>query len=329
MGRILVVVEQRDGAFKKSSLELVARGRELAQEKGWDVHALCMGSASRDRAASVGAWGAEKIHVMDDPAYDLYCPEAAARLVARAIDHIGADVVLCAATAFGRDLAPRVAAKKELPFLPEGLSIAWAGDGLEIRKSMYGGKVFGTWSTASKPPYVATVRPGAYPSAGAPYPGSTAAVEDLPAAGDHDGARAVGTGTERLEGGTEDLNEASVIVSGGRGLKGPENFKLVRELAQALGGAVGASRAVVDAGWIDHQHQVGQTGTTVSPELYVAVGISGAIQHLAGMRTSKCIVAVNKDPDAPIFKVADYGIVGDLFEVVPLMVEEIKRVKSS
>jgi electron transfer flavoprotein alpha subunit len=329
MGRILVFMEQRDGSFKKGSLEVLARARQLGEKKGREVHALCLGSGSRDRATSLGGWGAQAVHVMDDGAWDHYTPQAYARLTGRAMDQAEADLTLFAATALGRDLAPRVAAMKDLPLLTEGLTLEWSDDDtIQARKSMYGGKAFGTWTTNSGPPFMATVRTGAYPASSEPYSGQTAAVEDLPSGSEMEGIGAVAVELKKAGGETQDLQEAPIIVSGGRGLKAPENFKLIRELADAVGGAVGASRAVVDAGWIDHQHQVGQTGVTVSPQLYIAVGISGAIQHLAGMRTAKCIVAINKDPDAPIFKLADYGIVGDLFEVVPLMAEEIKKVKS-
>lgn len=329
MGSILVFMEQRNGAFKKGSLEVLARARQLGEDRGREVHALCIGSGSRDRATSLGAWGAQAVHVVDEPSWDHYSPQAYTRLVGRVMDEIDADLTLLACTAMGRDLAPRVAASKDRALLTEGLSLDWSEDDrIQVRKSMYGGKVFGTLTTSSGPPFMATVRTGAYPATSEPYAGQSAAVADVSPGSEMEGAGAVGVEFQKAGGETQDLNEAQIIVSGGRGLKEADNFKLIRELADAVGGAVGASRAVVDAGWIDHQHQVGQTGTTVSPELYIAVGISGAIQHLAGMRTSKCIVAVNKDPEAPIFKVADYGIVGDLFEVVPLMVEEIKKVKS-
>jgi electron transfer flavoprotein alpha subunit len=245
------------------------------------------------------------------------------------MDQTEADLTLFASTAMGRDLAPRVAAMKDQPLLTEGLNLEWSDeDRIQVRKSMYGGKVFGDLTTNTGPPFMATVRAGAYPVSSEPHAGQTAAVEDLAPGSEMEGIGGLGVELKKAGGETQDLNEAQVIVSGGRGLKAPENIKLIEELADAVGGAVGASRAIVDAGWIDHQHQVGQTGTTVSPQLYIAVGISGAIQHLAGMRTSQCIVAINKDPDAPIFKVADYGIVADLFEAIPLLVEEIKKVKS-
>jgi electron transfer flavoprotein alpha subunit len=330
MGSILVFVERRDGTFKKGSLEALGRARQIGESRGREVHALCVGTGAGERAAELGAWGAQKVHVLEDPAFDLYAPQALTSLVCRVMDAAGADLLLLAATALGRDLAPRVAARKGLAFLPEALELDWTDDDkLRIRKSMYGGKVFATWETTGGPPFAATLRTGAYPFAEPPHAGSQAEVVEVAKGDDFAGAGARTVTVEKAEGKTEDLQEAQIIVSGGRGLKAPENFKLIRELADVLGGAVGASRAAVDAGWIDHSHQVGQTGTTVSPQLYVAVGISGAIQHLAGMRTSKCIVAINKDPEAPIFKVANYGIVGDLFEVVPVLIEELKKVKAS
>ncbi|MBU1701944.1 MAG: electron transfer flavoprotein subunit alpha/FixB family protein [Candidatus Eisenbacteria bacterium] len=330
MGHILVFIERRNNTFKKGSLEVLVRARQLADEKGREVHAVCVGSGCSAAAKDLGAWGAKTVHALDDGAFDRYTPQAFVKLLSRVMDETGADLTLLCSTAMGRDLAPRVAALKDLPLLTEALEIDWPeGKKIQIRKSMYGGKVFATWVTQAGPPFMATVRPGAYPFSAEPFAGAAAEVSPLSAAGEMEGAGAIGIDELKPEGGMVDLQEADIIVSGGRGLKAPENFKLIYELAEAIGGAVGASRAVVDAGWIEHRHQVGQTGVAVSPGLYIAVGISGAIQHLAGMRTSKCIVAVNKDPEAPIFKMADYGIVGDLFAVVPILTEEIRKVRSA
>jgi electron transfer flavoprotein alpha subunit len=232
--------------------------------------------------------------------------------------------MLMVATAMGKDLAPRIAARKRMALLTDCVSLDADKESFIAVKSMYGGKVFAR-VRAAKTPVIATLRPSAYP---APPPGeSTAAVRTLaltlPAE-----SRARVVEVAQKDEGRPDVQEADIVVTGGRGLKEPENFRMVEELADSLRAAVGASRAAVDAGWIDHAHQVGQTGKTVSPKLYVAIGVSGAIQHLAGMRTSKCILAINKDPEAPIFSIADFGIVGDLFKIVPVLTRELARVKS-
>jgi electron transfer flavoprotein alpha subunit len=227
-----------------------------------------------------------------------------------------------AATALGRDLSGRVAARLGWGCLADVTKLGLDGGSLTAIRPVYSGKAFATLEGGAKPTVV-TLRPNVFAAEAA---GGAAEVEPLPAIpGD---IRAVVTEILAKEGGELDVAEANVIVTGGRGIKGPENFALIRDLAGLLGAAVGASRAVVDAGWIEHSHQVGQTGKVVSPSLYIACGVSGAIQHLAGMSSSKIIVAINKDAEAPIFKVADYGIVGDLFQVVPALIEEVRKLKA-
>ncbi len=219
----------------------------------------------------------------------------------------------------GRDLAPRVAAGLGVGAIPDAVALTLSGDSFSVRRPVYSSKAFAEADTAGKTPQVISLRPNVF---AAEETGGSAEV--VPIDGLALSIRAVVKALVVVAGEELDVAEADIIVSGGRGIKGPENFALIRELADALDGAVGASRAAVDAGWIDHSHQVGQTGKVVSPSLYIACGISGAIQHLAGMSSSKVIVAINKDPDAPIFKIADYGVVGDLFDVIPPMVEAIK-----
>jgi len=318
-GRILVFAEQRDGTLRKSAHEAIGLARQL----GGEVHALLVGEGIASLAAPLGAYGAQTVHIVEDARLARYWSEGYTAALAAAIAAVRPDLVLLIATAMGKDLLARTAARLDLAALTDCISLAETEGGFEAVKSMYGGKVFATVRTTRRPA-IASLRPSAYP---APAPGEGRAeprplAVELPAE-----QRARVLEVVKQEEGELDVQEADIVVSGGRGLREPANFALIRELAEVLGAAVGASRAAVDAGWIDHSHQVGQTGKAVSPKLYVAVGISGAIQHLAGMRTSKCILAINKDPDAPIFQVADYGIVGDLFKVVPALVAEVKKVK--
>ena len=325
---VLVFAEIRDGRFKKSVFESLSLARSLTGGDG-RVGALLIGAGVAGRAGELFARGADLVAVADDPALAAYNAASFARALATVHGSFKPSAVLFPATAMGRDLAPRVAARWGVPVLAEAIELARSADGgLTARKSMFGGKAFGKVATSGGPPFVVTVRPGAF-AAAEPTPGR--AGETVPVALEADPLALRARVVEVLAsaGQKVDLAEAEIVVSGGRGLKGPEHFALIEQLADAFGGAVGASRAVVDKGWIDHQHQVGQTGTTVAPKLYIACGISGAIQHLAGMRMSGCIVAINSDPDAPIFKIADFGIVGDLFEVVPIMIEEVRKMRSA
>lgn len=318
--KVLVFAEQRGGVLRKSVLEGIGLARNIAA--GGSVDVVLLGSGVGAVAEACAATGAS-VRVCDDPSLAQPSPEAYVAQIAAAARAVSAEVVLFTATAMGRDLAPRVAARLGAGFLSECLALAPQGDVLVARKSMYGGKVFATVETKSGAPIVATVKPGAHPPAEPAGGGQVAALplESTP-------LRATVTAVQQQATDRPDLQEAEIIVSGGRGLKEAEHFRLVEEVASALGAAVGASRAIVDAGWVPHHYQVGQTGTSVSPKLYIAIGISGAIQHLAGMRQSGCIVAINKDPEAPIFKVADYGIVGDAFEIAPLLAAEFAKARS-
>jgi electron transfer flavoprotein alpha subunit len=303
MGSIVTYAEARDGKLRRPSLEAVSEARRLAGSlSGASVEAVLVGSGVEGLAAELGHYGADTVHVFDDAALGAYATEPYARALAQVVERGKAAALLVPFTAQGKDLAPRVAAKLGAGLVSDVNGLAVKDGQLEARRAMYSGKVRATvrWERG---PWLATLRPNVFPLA-APDASRSAKVEK----GTVDtSARARVTATHAAEGAKIELSEAQVIVSGGRGLKGPENFHLVQSLADAFGAAVGASRAVVDAGWVDHQYQVGQTGKTVSPTLYIACGISGAIQHLAGMSSSKFIVAINKDADAPIFKVADYG----------------------
>jgi len=319
---ILVFIEQRDGKIRSVAREALGEAKRLAAALGGPVTAVHCG-ASADGLPSLGEAGAEKVLAATHEAFARYDGAGYAAAVAAAVKASSAKVVLFGASSIGKDLAPRVAAKLGVGLAADCTALDASGGKLVARRPVMAGKAFERVGFPLSPA-MATLRPKVFASAPAEA-GKSAAVELLAFDWDASKPRAVVTGTTGASGGKADLTESEIIVSGGRGLKGPENFALVEQLADALGATVGASRAVVDAGWRPHGDQVGQTGKTVSPKLYVAVGISGAIQHLAGMSSSRCIVAINKDPDAPIFKVADYGVVGDLFEVVPALTEAIKK----
>jgi len=317
MAGILVFIEQRNGDIRNASLQALS---EAKRQAGGDVAAVLVGSGVGDAAAGLGAFGAAKAFVADDPNLALYSAEGYTEAVAKAVEAAAPDAVFFAGTAMGRDLAPRVAAKLGVGALADVIALEKDGDQFVARRPVYSGKAFATVDSAGSKPQVISLRPNVFAAEETGGSAEVVALDGLSLA-----IRAVVKELMDTGAGELDVAEADVIVSGGRGLKGPENFAILKELADALGGAVGASRAAVDAGWIPHKHQVGQTGKVVSPSLYIAAGISGAIQHLAGMSSSKVIVAVNKDPDAPIFKISDYGIVGDLFDVVPPMVDEVKK----
>jgi electron transfer flavoprotein alpha subunit len=316
---ILTFAEQREGKLRRASLEVVSEARRLAGPLGATVTSVVVGPGSASLAAELAAYGADRVVVFDDAAFGAYATEAWAGALAQAVADGKPSVVLLPFTAVGKDLAPRVAAKVGAGLASDCVSLEIKGGRLVARRPVYAGKAYATVEWAGEP-QMATLRPNVFPLG---QPDASRNAEIVKAATDT-AARARVTAVRAAAAGKVQLTEAQIIVSGGRGLKGPENFHLVESLAEAMGAAVGASRAVVDAGWVDHQMQVGQTGKTVSPSLYVACGISGAIQHLAGMSSSKFIVAVNTDKDAPIFKVANYGILGDVFAVLPKLIEAAK-----
>ncbi len=318
MAGILVFVEQRDGEIRKASLQAISQAKREGGAGG-DVTAVLPGSGIAGAAAGLGAWGADKVFVADDPNLALYSAEGYAEVVAKAVEQAQPSAIFFAGTAMGRDLAPRLAARLGVGGIPDVTALTSADGALSARRPVYSGKAIATATTGGKTPQVISLRPNVFAAEELGGAGEVVALDGLALS-----IRAVVKELVAAGGGELDVAEADIIVSGGRGIKGPENFALIKSLADALGGAVGASRAAVDAGWISHSHQVGQTGKVVSPSLYIAAGISGAIQHLAGMSSSKVIVAINKDPDAPIFKIADYGVVGDLFDVIPPMVDAIK-----
>jgi len=317
---VLAVAEQREGALRKVSSEVVTGARRLADALAARVEALVVAAGPVQGADQLGGFGADKVITLANPAFGRYAPEGYARVIADRARAGGYRAVVFAASAAGRDLAPRVAARLGVALAQDITDVTVEGGAVTVMHPVYAGKALLKLKLTATPAVV-SLRPNVFTPVQRPKAGAAEIVPVDAAAG-----RVVVTGIKAAPGAL-DVAEASIVISGGRGLKEPANFKVLEALAAAFGGraAVGASRAVVDAGWRPHADQVGQTGKTVSPTLYIAVGISGAIQHLAGMRTSKVIVAINKDKDAPIFKVADYGVVGDLFEVVPKLTEEIRK----
>jgi electron transfer flavoprotein alpha subunit len=323
---VLVFAERRDGEIRRPTLEAVSTARRLAGEGRVDV--LALGPGASGVAEEVAVHGADRVLAAEASHLELYAPEAYAATLAEAAKSAEAVVVLVPATILGRDLAPRAAARLETGLLSEVVELEYDdAKGLRGRRPVYSGKAL-AWAAIPKArPAFATLRPNVFPVSD-PESGKSAEVVAFDAALGEDRLRVRTVTVEKAAQQEVDVTEANVVVAGGRGLKEAENFSVIRELASALGAAVGASRAVVDAGWISHGNQVGQTGKVVSPNLYIACGISGAIQHLAGMSSSKVIVAINKDAEAPIFNVADYGIVGDLLEIVPKLTEEIRKLES-
>jgi electron transfer flavoprotein alpha subunit len=316
---VLTFAEHRAGALRRPSLEAVSEARRLANSLGGRVESVVIGSDAPGLESELGSYGADRVHVFGDAGLSAYATEPYARALAQVVAETKPALVLIPFTAMGKDLAPRVAARTGAGLVSDCVALAVKDGRVEARRPMYAGKAYATVRWVGEP-QMATLRANVFPLG---QPDAARKAERV--AGTVDVAsRARVTATRATAAGKVELTEAQIIVSGGRGLKGPEHFHLVQELGEAFGAAVGASRAVVDAGWVDHQMQVGQTGKTVSPTLYIACGISGAIQHLAGMSSSKVIVAVNKDAEAPIFKVANYGIIGDAFEVMPKLTEAAK-----
>jgi electron transfer flavoprotein alpha subunit len=326
MGDVLAIAEQKDGKIRPVANEVVTAAAAMAEGLGGSAQALVLGGTGvGEHAGDLGSFGAEVVHVAEDPALESFVPEIYAAVIAEAVGSRGYAAVLFSATAFGKDLAPRVAALIDAPLASDvtGLEIE---DGRPVAiRPIYGGKAIARVGFETSPAVV-SLRPNAFGTNGAQAAGR---IEPFNAA-IPDAVRARIVDFRAAETGSVDVAEASIIVSGGRGMKGPEHWHLLEDLRSALGPgtALGASRAVVDAGWRSHGEQVGQTGKTVAPKLYFAVGISGAVQHLAGMRTAQTIVAINKDPDAPIFALADYGVVGDAFEILPRLTTEITALRS-
>jgi len=318
MAKILVFSEFQNNNLKRSSQELL----QFASKSGGTVLGFALGTQAGQAANEMAQHGAQEIHICKDSAFDAYNPELFSAAVAEAIQKTGATIVLATASSMAKDLFPSVAAKLSCGVVSDCIELSISGDEVKAKKPLYAGKCFTTAQFENSAVKIVLMRANQLP---------VTAVEGTKTAPitEHSFAKLnLKTLIKEIVKGTSeklDLTEANVIVSGGRGLKEAGNFKLLNDLAEVLGATVGATRAVVDAGWVGHSMQVGQTGKTVAPSLYIAVGISGAIQHLAGMNGAKVIVAINSDPNAPIFQKATYGIVGDAFEVVPKLTEEFKK----
>lgn len=317
MAKILVFVEQRNHEIKKVTYENITLARNLAHEIGdTEIVTVIIGAGDFSACSEeLARYGAEKIIACTHPELARYNGQGYARVLSGVVREQGADILIMGATAMGKDLAPRIGAQLKSPVATDCIAVKWVDRELEIIRPMYAGKVRATIRFKGNIKII-TVRPNVVVAEENPVRPQFSGIPVEPGALNSKTAGISMGDAKKL-----DVTEADIIVSGGRGLKGPENFHLVESLALKLGAAQGASRAVVDAGWRPYAEQVGQTGKTVSPSLYIAVGISGAIQHLAGMSSSKYIVAINKDPEAPIFKAADYGVVGDAFEILPKMIE--------
>jgi electron transfer flavoprotein alpha subunit len=323
---VWVFCEQKKGVIQTISFELLGEGKKLAKKLGGKLCAIILGDGIEAKAEELSSRGADKVYLLDAPELKFYQDEPYTNILVELVNEYKPEVILCGATTIGRSLVSRVAVKIDAGLTADctGLDIDEKDKLLLQTRPAFGGNIMATIITPNHRPQMATVRHKVMKEAEV-HKGHKAEVIRKKYSSDILKSRTTLLDVvEEIEE-TINLAEADIIVSGGRGLGAPENFALVRELAKVLGGAVGSSRSAVDAGWIPYSHQVGQTGKTVCPKLYIACGISGQIQHLIGMQSSKVIVAINKDPDAPIFKVATYGIVGDLFEVLPALTKEFKR----
>lgn len=321
MKRIVAFVEQRDGVIKGSSFEVISLANRLANQLNSEFVAVVFGDQIQN-IENAGNYGAERIVHFKSPEAVNYSPKTYRDALLELIKKEEIGIILMSSTALVKDLAPRLAVHLDAALVSDCTDISVSGEELEATRPIFAGKAFEV--VKAKTPYqIYTIRPNIFP---AEKESKQIKIEEIPLATVD---QSIVVQEVKKSSGKLDVAEASIVVSGGRGLKEASNFKLIEELAEVLGGAVGASRAVVDAGWRPHSEQVGQTGKTVSPNIYIACGISGAIQHLAGMSSSKTIIAINKDKDAPIFNVADYGIAGDLFEILPELTLQLRKGLSS
>lgn len=325
MGKgIWVFAEMKDGNIRKVTFELLSQGRQMAQKLAEELVAVVLGSGVEGVTGRLAEY-ADKVFWVDDPALGQYTTDAYATIITNLLKEHQPSVFLCGATIIGKDLSPRVAARLQTGLASDCTGLTIGDDGLLVAKRpVYAGKAFVEVVCPVSRPQMASVRPNVIEIL-PPNAGKKGTVHKVEAKVDPLSLRTAVIEVVKAAGAKVDLTEAEIIVSGGRGMKSAENFKVLEELAEVLHATVGASRAAVDSGWREHSDQVGQTGKVVTPNLYIACGISGAIQHLAGMGSSKVIVAINKDPEAPIFQKADYGIAEDLFKVIPILTAEFKK----
>ncbi|GAB7389345.1 electron transfer flavoprotein subunit alpha [Bacillaceae bacterium] len=317
---VLVLAEVRDGNLRNVTFEALAAAKMIAGDG--KVIAALFGSKVSTLTDLLAHYGADEIYLVTDDRFDLYTTDAFTQAFTHVIREVNPDAILLGHTAIGKDLAPRVAARLGLGLISDCIGLEMQGDEVIFVRPIYAGKAFQK-KKVTHGTIFATIRPNNIPSL---QPDNSRIAKTVTLNVELKDIRTIIKDIVRKTSGSIDLTEAKIIVSGGRGVKSAEGFKVLYELAEVLGAAVGASRGACDAGYCDYSLQIGQTGKVVTPDLYIACGISGAIQHLAGMSNSKVIVAINKDPEAPIFQVADYGIVGDLFEVVPMLIDEFKNV---
>jgi len=322
---IWIVAEQREGELKKISFELTSEAKRLADQMGQSVSAILLGSNIKEKAPELGKYGADKVIVADDKRLATYTTDAYISVIAQLAQSGEPAIILLGASVQGKDLSGRLAARLGVGMAQDCVDFSLENGNLVAKRPIYAGKAYATVTFKDSVPQIATARPNVL-ELNEPDESKSAEVVDAEFSLDDSQLKTKVTEILQAEGAKVDLTEAERIVSGGRGMKGPENYTILEELADLIDATVGASRSAVDSGWRPHSDQVGQTGKVVSPNLYIACGISGAIQHLAGMSTSKYIVAINKDPEAPIFQKADYGVVADLFDVVPALTEEIKKI---
>lgn len=322
------VETNEDGTAKNVGIELLTPGKMMAGKQGGALVAVVIGSGVDEAVKAASEHGADKVIVVDGPEYKHYTTDAYSIALVTLVEKYGPTSMLIGATNNGRDLGPRVSCRLHTGLTADctGLDIDEETGNVAWTRPAFGGNLMATILCPDHRPQIGTVRPGVFKKGDAVEGKAEIVKEDIHVAEDQIRTQVIEL-IKEMGGENVDLEGAEIIVSGGRGVGGPEGFDTIKALADVLGATVGASRAAVDAGWIAHAHQVGQTGKTVGPKLYIACGISGAIQHLAGMSSSDCIVAINKDPDAPIFDVADYGVVGNLFEVLPVLVDEIKKAR--
>ena len=322
---VMTIAEQRDGEIRKISYEMVSEGRRLADSLGQEVITVLLGSNIKDKAATLGHYGANKVIVADDAKLDPYTTDAYVEAIDQIVKANDPAILLIGGSVQGRDLAARLSARLGVAMAQDCTAFTIEDGNLVATRPIYAGKAYAKVGFSNSTPQIGVARPNVM-ALNEPDESKSAEIVDASITLDDGALKTKVAEVMKDTSGKVDLTEADKIVSGGRGMKGPDEYKILEELADLIGATVGASRSAVDAGWRPHSDQVGQTGKVVSPNLYIACGISGAIQHLAGMSTSKVIVAINKDPDAPIFQKADYGVVDDLFKVVPALTEEIKKI---